>query len=310
MCRAAGASAARARADVIPDPLAREVANELGAEITEAHALGGGCISNATRVRTMYGATAFLKWGRRRDFAPGIFACEAHALETLAVAKAVRVPKVVALRDDASAEYCWLLLEWLEPGRMQQKGWEALGRGLATLHRDRQDAFGWREPNFIGSLPQSNAWNSSWPKFWSTQRIAPQLEQAARSGLLTARDRKRIESLLQSVPALAAVGDQEGASLLHGDLWGGNVHALTTGEAALIDPSCYYGHREVDLAMATLFGGFDAGFFAAYEEAWPLREGYERRRLLYQLYYLLVHVNLFGGAYTAGTMGIVSKLGY
>ncbi|HEX6559022.1 MAG TPA: fructosamine kinase family protein [Longimicrobiales bacterium] len=276
-------------------------------QIADEHGVGGGCISNATRLRTSADAQYFLKWGR---FAPGLFACEAHGLAELAAAGAVRVPSVIACPDEVARDDNWLLLEWLEPGRMTARAWQALGRSLAGLHQHQRDSFGWHQDNFIGSLAQGNGFSDDWPVFWRDARILPQLETAVRSGGMAADDARRIETMLGRVDELAAAGNEDGASLLHGDLWAGNVHAVAAGEAALIDPSVYYGHREVDLAMAALFGGFTPDFFQAYEEAWPVQPGATERRMLYQLYYLLVHVNLFGASYRASTLSLVARLGF
>jgi len=134
----------------------------------------------------------------------------------------------------------------------------------------------------------------------------PQLERAYAGGYFAGPERRRFDRLLERLEEWLAPVAEEGPSLLHGDLWSGNVHVLASGEAALVDPSCYRGHREVDLAMTELFGGFGGGFRAAYEEAWPLLPGYaESRRAVYQLYYLLVHVNLFGDAYVNRTLSLV-----
>jgi fructosamine-3-kinase len=168
------------------------------------------------------------------------------------------------------------------------------------LHRTTAESFGWPEDNFIGSLSQANGWCKRWPLFWRERRLAPQVALASGSGLLRGQDRTALGRVVDRLDGALAVGTQEGPSLLHGDLWNGNVHALRDGTAAVVDPASYFGHREVDLAMAELFGGFDARFFDAYRAAWPVREGYELRRAIYQLYYLLVHVNLFGGSYLGG----------
>ncbi|HUP87870.1 MAG TPA: fructosamine kinase family protein [Longimicrobiales bacterium] len=280
----------------LPQPLIDDVRSSAGVTVVDAASVGGGCISNATRVETDRG-TLFLKWGNEH----ALFAAEADALRALG---GVRVPSVYHL-SDGDAEHPWLLLEWLEPGSISSSGWEALGNALAELHRrQRAENFGWHGDNFIGSLPQSNTRHSDWPTFWRDRRIVPQLYGVGLS------ERRRIEKLLEVIDELATAGNDEGASLLHGDLWSGNVHGLIDGTAALIDPSIYHGHREVDLAMADLFGGFDTRFWRAYEEAWPLLPGHEHRRSLYQLYYLLVHVNLFGGGYLSRTMSLVSRLGF
>jgi protein-ribulosamine 3-kinase len=285
---------------MIPDSLRSEVEAALAARIDNASTLGGGCISNATRLTLANGDYVFLKWGS--DSA--LFSVEAYALEQLADTNTVRVPRTLSTGDG------WILLEWLEPGAVTTQGWQQLGVALAGLHSAQGKRFGWVHDNFIGSLPQSNTWSAQWPAFWRDQRILPQLERASRSGALNEKDRRRIETMAACVDEIAGPGDRDGASLLHGDLWGGNVHGLASGHAAVIDPSSYYGHREVDLAMARLFGGFDRAFFDGYAGAWALLPGHEQRRHLYQLYYLLVHVNLFGASYRAGTMAAVGKLGF
>lgn len=182
--------------------------------------------------------------------------------------------------------------------------WERLGTGLASLHRVRAERHGWPSDNVIGSLPQANGWMDEWPAFWRERGLGPQLRLAYDSGWFEPSARRRFDALLDRLDEFLAPAAEDGPSLLHGDLWSGNVHPTADGEAALIDPASYHGHREVDLAMAELFGGFDTTFHDAYREAWPLADGYdEARRAIYQLYYLLVHVNLFGGGYVARTLG-------
>jgi fructosamine-3-kinase len=301
---------------MLPAELAREVEAALAAhfgsveKLSAARPVGGGCISHAARLRTAGGAQAFLKYGVQGEFPLGIFAAEARSLAVLLATGAVRVPYVIAASDTAGTPFTWLLLEWLEPGQLTRESAELLGRSLANLHRCTHDLCGWFSPNFIGSLPQSNEWSAAWPAFWRDQRIVPQLEAAALAGALRAAERARIRALLDQIDHLLQSDDGHKPSLLHGDLWAGNVHAVATGEPALIDPACYYGHREVDLAMAALFGGFNRRFFEAYDEVWVRPPGYEQRRLVYQLYYLLVHVNLFGRSYLASTMSVVGELGF
>ena len=267
--------------------------------IADATAVGGGCISPVARVRTVSGERFFLKWG-----GPGLpadlLAAEARGLRQLAEARAVRVPDVVAL--DPSDPPRWLVLEWLEPGRPTTGSWQRLGRELAALHRVRAERFGDDHDNYIGTLPQGNAPADDWAEFWISRRLEPQLRRARAVGLLDDDDRRGFDRLFERLPEILDPAASEGASRLHGDLWSGNVHMTADGAPALIDPSVYHGHREVDVAMAQLFGGFGRGFMDAYLEAWPLAPGYEPlRRATYQLYYLLVHVNLFGAGYVSGT---------
>lgn len=273
------------------------------AGIASVEAVGGGCISPSARVETAAGDVAFLKWREPESAVPGLFAREAEALGALGDAGAVRTPAVLGLHDpDGDAGGSWLLLEWLEPGSAGAGTWGALGHGLAALHGVRAERYGWHADTFVGPLVQENGQTADWPRFWAERRILPQLGPALDSGHLGPADRRRFERLLERMEEVLEGAEADGASLLHGDLWYGNVHPLADGTPALVDPASYFGHREADLAMAELFGGFDPAFFRAYEEAWPLLPGYrDRRRPVYQLYYLLVHVNLFGAGYADRT---------
>lgn len=269
-----------------------------GVRFLSADRVGGGCISPAARIETAAGPR-FLKWSGDRHHAR-MFHAEAAALRAIAATNTVRVPAVEAVSDN------WILMEWLQPGQPGKRAWSDVGAALARLHREQRDSFGWSDANFIGSLPQSNEWHESWPDFWRSERIEPQLARAIGAGYFTSSQQRALSAHLDRLDELLAVADEEGASLLHGDLWSGNAHAMATG-IALIDPSTYYGHREVDLAMAALFGGFPPVFYEAYAAKWPLESGHEQRRAAYQLYYLLVHVNLFGAGYVPGVMESVSR---
>jgi protein-ribulosamine 3-kinase len=157
------------------------------------------------------------------------------------------------------------------------------------MHRSRGERFGWARDNYIGSTPQANTLCASWAQFWREHRLRPQLELARRNGY--AIDVGNVADLLE------AHGPQP--SLVHGDLWSGNIGFLSDGAPVLFDPAVYYGDREVDLAMTGLFGGFPPEFYSAYEKAWPLPAGQEVRKHLYNLYHLLNHLNLFGRGYFA-----------
>jgi protein-ribulosamine 3-kinase len=297
----------------LPPAIAAEVEATLTARggalrrIKRVSAVGGGCISPTARIEVDEDDAFFLKWSSE-SLPPGMLEAEARALAMLASARAVRVPAVVGSGGPPGPE--WLLLEWLEPGAARAGTWERLGEALAELHRHRGEWFGAVPDNFIGSLPQSNPPSEDWAGFWATERLAPQVRAATDSGLLDGSDHERFRTLFTRLGDLLAVALDEGPSLLHGDLWGGNVHILADGSPAVVDPSTYYGHREVDLAMAALFGGFGAGFREAYQATWPLTPGYEpTRRAVYQLYYLLVHVNLFGAGYVRGTRRALREAG-
>jgi protein-ribulosamine 3-kinase len=283
------------------DHIARDIAAATGvtAELLPERAVGGGCINEALHVR--YGAVEyFIKTNHARLL--DMFEAEAAGLAELRRCDALRIPAPVCSGSDAQT--AWLVLEYLPLGGGGDT--RALGAGLAALHRITQDQYGWWRDNTIGSTPQVNTPSPDWIDFWRTQRLHYQLELAARNGH-AGRLQSRGEQLLGCLHDLFADYTPV-PSLLHGDLWGGN-HAYTrSGEPAIFDPAVYYGDREADLAMTELFGGFGAGFYAAYEDAWPLDPGYPTRKTLYNLYHILNHLNLFGGGYLGQAQGMIDRL--
>jgi fructosamine-3-kinase len=290
---------------MLPAPLRSWLEAEVG-PLDAVEAVSGGCINETLRVRTSRG-DFFVKY--RHDAPAGFFAAEAAALARLSAAESpLRIPAVLAMNDGADGDGgpSALLLEWLEPTGRGADFDARLGHGLAKLHRTRASGWGGVDDGFIGPLVQPNRNASSWADFWCTQRLEPQLRRARELGR-AAGGKREWDRLLSAMPVLLAAAEDDGASLLHGDLWSGNVLATSAGPA-LIDPASYFGHREVDLAMSELFGGFGSAFLAGYEETWPLQPGYaEARRAVYQLYYLLVHVNLFGESYLPRTLGTLRR---
>jgi fructosamine-3-kinase len=277
--------------------LRRAVAARLGREIVAARDLHGGDIHAAFRVELGGGEVVFVK---SSSGAPrGMFTEEARGLEWLRAADALRIPRVLAVADDAGGPR-FLALEYLEPARHGSTFDEDLGRGLAALHRAGAPVYGFDHDNYIGSLPQSNRAHPSWAAFYREERLLPLVRRAIDGRALAPSAAKSFDDLFGRLETM--VGPSELPSRLHGDLWGGNLHCDEKGQPCLIDPAVYGGHREVDLAMMRLFGGFGPRVFAAYGEAWPLADGHQRRVALYQLYPLLVHVNLFGGGYAASAM--------
>jgi fructosamine-3-kinase len=265
------------------------VADALGSPVSHTSRVSGGDINDAYRVKLVDRREVFVK---THDAAPkGMFQAEARGLTWLAEANALALPKVLAVSNEDAVPF--LVLEFLEPGKRPRDFDEQLGRGLAALHRFGARCFGLDHDNFIGRLPQRNATEQDWPAFYRQQRLAPQVRSAAR--FLGSALQQQFERLYARLPDL--VGTAEPPARLHGDLWGGNLHTDGSGAPCLIDPAVYGGHREVDLAMMQLFGGFGERVFDAYEEAFPLQPDWRERSQLYQLYPLLVHVNLFGGGY-------------
>ena len=265
----------------------------LGASVKHARRLSGGDINDAFDLELSSGARVFLKTNERAQV--GMFPAEARGLDWLRAAGALRIPEVLAVSGGRPGEPCFLVLELLTPGPPVDDFDERLGRALAQLHRSGAPGFGLDHDNFIGTLPQRNRVHATWAEFFWSERLEPQLQRAVAAGQASAGMRAGFERLAARLPQL--VGPSEPAARLHGDLWGGNLHVDPQGAPCLIDPAVYGGHREMDLAMMRLFGGFDEAVFRAYQEAWPLAPGHAERIELYQLYPLLVHVNLFGGSY-------------
>jgi fructosamine-3-kinase len=311
-----------------PDSLSAWLAEKLGVSLVARTPVGGGCIHSAWCLQLADGGRLFAKTNHL-DALP-LLRAEADGLAALhgvAVPTALVVPQPLAVGE--VGDRAVLVLPWLElgPGRRGEPspsgngGWRGLGAALAAVHRrslatvigkatvpgtaagDSRTRFGWERDNWIGSGPQPNGWYGHWGPFFAERRLAPQLERLAlRDGPL-----RGAEDLLERVPAWL---EQHGAEpcLVHGDLWSGNAGLLADGRGAVFDPAVYRGDREVDLAMARLFGGFPAEFFAGYEEHWPLPPGHRQRVPLYNLYHLLNHANLFGGGYRQQAQACIDAL--
>lgn len=279
----------------LPDALTEALHEELGAEVTSAAAVGGGCIANACRVETDT-RSYFLKWGQ--DEVAETFPAEAAGLEALAAADSpLVVPEVIAEQAATDETPAFLVMEWINSGRKGLKFWSSFGEGLAALHEHTGDEYGFDRDNFIGRLPQQNDPERTWPRFFRTRRLAPQVEMAREREAWQSDWNGPLERLYRRLPDL--LPEEPPRSILHGDLWSGNFMVTAIGDAALVDPATYYGHREADLAMTELFGGFDEAFYSAYRNASPLQPGYEERREIYNLYHLINHLNHFGGRYAS-----------
>jgi protein-ribulosamine 3-kinase len=277
---------------VIAGSLRGRVESALGQRLMAATPLSGGNINEAFELRLANGQCAFLKSNAHAPLE--MFAREARGLDFLRSAGALRIPQVLS----CSAEHeqpSFLLLEFLRPAAPCPGFDELLGRGLAALHRFGAPSFGWPESNFIGRLPQANRAHATWAEFFRVERLEAQLRSAVNARRAPPALGHDFERLFARLPEL--VGENEPPARLHGDLWGGNLHVDERGAPCLVDPAVYGGHREVDLAMMQLFGGFSARVFSAYAEAFPLSSGHRERVSLYLIYPLLVHLNLFGGSY-------------
>lgn len=265
----------------------------LETRVVASRSVSGGDINQAFRLELADGRRVFVK---ANPSAPArMFELEAHGLNWLRATRAIAVPRVFGV--GRCSETGFLVLEWIEAASAGSDSDEQLGRQLAALHRVPAANFGLECDNYIGRLTQSNQSCADFPEFYASRRLTPQFEMAVNQGLFDQRARARFELLIGRLPRL--LGDPHAPAHLHGDLWSGNCLRGRDGRAWFIDPAVYGGHREIDLAMMRLFGGFSERVFRAYAESYPLAAGHLERLKLMQLYPVLVHVNLFGGSYVA-----------
>ena len=272
--------------------------NILNEVIVSSRSIGGGCIANAQRIETVSGKLYFLKsYGTGSE----ILKNEANGLNELFKAKAIRVPQVIYQDNQV------LLLEYITTGQKRKNFSQIFGRQFAELHKFTSGKFGFYENNFIGSTPQINQpLSESWPEFYWENRLLYQYKLAERNGHVDGNFRTAFSSLEKRVAEIIK-GSEEPPSLLHGDLWGGNYMIDEEGNPVLIDPAVYYGHREADLGMTRLFGGFDQAFYESYNATHPLPEGWEERIDLYKLYHVMNHLNLFGSGYFSQALSIIKR---
>jgi len=282
---------------------------QLGQPVQRRQPVAGGCIHQAWRVELADGRVLFVKTNRAQNLP--LLEAEAVGLRALAALApaALQVPTPSAV--GRSADQAVLVLPWLDlvTAAGDSGGWHQLGQSLACLHRTSlgigagQGRFGWFEDNAIGATPQPNGWWQSWGPFFCEQRLGHQLRLAAGRGLVY----RGAEPVLALVGELLATHPCEPV-LVHGDLWCGNAALVRAGGGALFDPAVHRADREVDLAMARLFGGFPEAFFAGYDDAWPLPADVSSREEIYNLYHLLNHALLFGGGYRHQVQQCIDRL--
>jgi fructosamine-3-kinase len=264
------------------------------------HAIGGGCINQTYELRQ--GAQSYFLKLNSASLLP-MFEAEYEALQTIFGTNTIRVPKPIALGTVEGSSF--LVLEYCAPGKGNADTARRLGEQLAALHRctSPDGRFGWLHDNFIGSTSQPNAWHDRWIDFWREERLGHQLRLAAADG----HRFKNADRLVEGMEVLFG-NYQPAPSLLHGDLWTGNVGVTDAETPFIYDPASYYGDRETDLSMTRLFGSLPPAFYQAYEEAYPLASGHETRRELYNLYHILNHAHLFGGHYAAQAQRVIDGL--
>lgn len=269
----------------------------------QARSLGGGCINQAYLLS--HGeARYFVKLNHAAKIA--MFEAEQLGLAQMFEIQTIRVPRPIAC--GVTGDQAYLVLEYLDLGGTgTPASWRTMGQQLAALHQWQPAAgepyFGWDRDNTIGDTPQPNPWTRDWVTFFRDHRLAFQFQLAARRGGHFPRQAE----LLAAIPDLLADHHPQ-PSLVHGDLWSGNAAITRAGEPVIFDPATYWGDREVDLAMTELFGRFPASFYEGYNEVFPIAAGYERRQVLYNLYHILNHFNLFGGSYGSQANRMMEQL--
>ena len=285
---------------ILNNPIKKKIEDFLNSRIIDSRPVGGGCISNAQKIKSQNGDVYFLKTNSFAD--NDMFIKEAHGIQELQKANAIKVPTVLSYDND------FLLIDFIISGKKQRDFSEEFGRKFALLHKFNNETYGFYENNFIGSNPQPNIARddekNDWTKFYFNNRILYQLQLAEKIGNSTNELRNGISALENEIDKIVT-DNLEKPSLLHGDLWSGNYMIGENGYACLIDPAVYYGNREADLAMTKLFGGFDARFYESYNETYPLPDGYEYRENIYKLYHVLNHLNLFGGGYYSQAISMI-----
>ncbi len=262
----------------------------LGEGFKTVSGVGGGSIADSSIIETASGKRFFLKAGLTGT----MFLNEANGLKELRKPGCIKIPEVIA------ADRQFLLLELITPASRQKDFWTVFGRQYAQLHKYTGESFGFYEDNFIGSTPQKNIpqgrEKNNWTEFYFNKRLLFQYRLAENNGYATPEMKRAFSVIEARIDKI--IGETKGPpALLHGDLWSGNFITGINGEPVLIDPAVYYGHREADLAMTYLFGGFSEEFYISYNEAYPLQDGWEYRVNIYKLYHVLNHLNLFGTGY-------------
>lgn len=272
----------------------------LNLTIKNTSPVNGGDINKAYKIVAKEG-DFFIKTNNRNNY-PGLFEKEANGLKALRTSGALPVPEVIQTGEFNYTQY--LLLEWLETANTTPEMWEAFGNRLAQLHKTTQENFGFYEDNYLGTYLQNNTAYSAWSEFYANCRVLPLIkliydQNKINRNIIAAADNfsKELNNILPI----------EQPSLLHGDLWSGNFLSAKNNETYLIDPAVYYGHREMDIGMSRLFGGFSTQFYESYNNAYPLEKNWEKRLPYTQLYPLLFHAYAFGGHYIESVKIILKK---
>lgn len=279
----------------------QEIEEFLNEKILNKTSVSGGCIANSQKIKTESGRYFFLKTLEKK---PKIFQNEANGLKELEKVKAIRIPKVILQNEH------FLLLEYIQEGKMDSDFFRKFGFQFAKLHKFTNEDFGFFEDNYIGATQQKNLSTKeeakSWIEFYFNKRLFFQFKLCEQNGFSTLEMSKLFAQLEAKICKILE-GSENIPSLLHGDLWSGNFLVEENGNPCLIDPAVYYGNREADLAMTKLFGGFDAEFYESYNETFPLPDGFKYRENIYKLYHILNHLNLFGKGYYSQAISLMKS---
>lgn len=274
--------------NVISATLKRKYGNSGNVEIIQP--VSGGSVNECYKIK-FNKALFFVKLNSSQRF-PNMFMAEAEGLKRIGSTNTIKVPQAMAVGHAGDEQF--LVLEWIDHGNSDDLSQAKLGQLLGQLHRNTSKSFGLDHQNYMGALTQTNNWHSSWTTFYIEERLCPQVDLAYKKGLLTPVMLKQFESLYAKLNSLYA---EEPPAFVHGDLWSGNYIVDQSQQPVLFDPAISFSNRETDIAMTTLFGGFSSSFYDAYHEVFPLQGGWQQRLDLWNLYPLLIHVNLFGQSY-------------
>lgn len=267
-----------------------KILNILSFKIKNYKFISGGDINQTYYLDTDQGKM-FLKYNLKSHY-PNLFQCEYNGLKVIEESQTFKIPTIIECSEEDHLQF--LILKWIEKGTPQEKTWEIFGSNLAKMHSIPQPYYGFTEDNYLGTLVQKNPQCISWKDLYSNFRILPLAEKLFNDKKFNSKDLLSTEKFCNSINEIFPT---ENPSLLHGDLWSGNFIISNTQEIYFIDPAVYYGHREMDLGMSKLFGGFSPLFYESYNEVFPLENGWKARLPYTQLYPLMFHAYEFGGFY-------------
>ena len=263
--------------------------------------VSGGSINKCFKIVVNKELMLFVKTNSVSAF-PGLLEKEQNGLTFIARQKIIRVPEIIAHHKMDDQQF--LILEWIEQGVKNPSFWKLFGEQLAALHKISSGGYGFQEDNYMGALPQSNVLSEKWTDFFIHYRLETQINLASQKGLLLPQHLRLFERMYKK---LGDIFNEEAPSLLHGDLWSGNFISAVNGDPVLIDPAVYFGHRNMDLGMTTLFGGFERSFYESYQYHYPFADNYRDQWEVCNLYPLLIHLNLFGTGYLPDIEAVLKK---